>query len=77
MSRSSVNFVIKCFQDFTLYVNTQHGMQIGSGTRDMDVEHEVGDVEDHRLGEELCLPVNISWWIPNLEERDKKYSIML
>ena len=34
-------------------------MQIGSGTRDVDVvvEHIVGDVEDHRLREELrsCL----------------------
>ena len=28
-------------------------MQIGSGTRDVDVEHIVGDVEDHRLIEEL------------------------
>ena len=28
-------------------------MQIGSGTRDVDVEHIVGDVEDERLGEEL------------------------
>ena len=27
-------------------------MQIGSGTRDADVEHIVGDVEDHRLKEE-------------------------
>ena len=28
-------------------------MQIGSGTRDVEVEHIVGDVEDHRLREEL------------------------
>ena len=28
-------------------------MQIGSKTKDMDVEHIVGDVEDHRLREEL------------------------
>ena len=28
-------------------------MQIGSGTRDVDVEHIMGDVEDHSLGEEL------------------------
>ena len=28
-------------------------MQIGSGTKDVDVEHIVGDVEDHRLREEL------------------------
>ena len=33
--------------------NTQHGMQIGSRTRDVDVEHIVGDVEDHSLREEL------------------------
>ena len=32
---------------------TQHGKQIGSGTRDVDVEHIVGDVEDHKLREEL------------------------
>ena len=28
-------------------------MQIGSRTRDVDLEHIVGDVEDHRLREEL------------------------
>ena len=28
-------------------------MEIGSGTRDVDVEHIVGEVEDHSLGEEL------------------------
>ena len=28
-------------------------MQIGSGTRDVDVEHEVVDVDDHRFREEL------------------------
>ena len=28
-------------------------MQIGSRTRDVDVEHIVGDVQDHRLREEL------------------------
>ena len=32
---------------------TQHGMQIGSGSRDVDVEHIVGDVEDQMLREEL------------------------
>ena len=34
--------------------NTQQGMQIGSGTRDVDVEHIVEDVHDQRLREELC-----------------------
>ena len=44
------------FYDLPQHRNTQHGMQIGfgSGTRDLDVEHIVGDVEDHRLREELC-----------------------
>ena len=48
-----------CFQEFTRFYaspqhrNTQDGMQIGSRTRDMDVEHFVGDVEDQRLREEL------------------------
>ena len=48
-----------CYQDFPGFYalrqhrNTQHGMQIGSRARDVDVEHIVGDVEDHRLREEL------------------------
>ena len=33
--------------------NTHHGIQIGSGTRDVDVELIVGDVKYHRLREEL------------------------
>ena len=33
--------------------NPQHGMQIGPRTRDLDVEHRVGDVENHTLREEL------------------------
>ena len=48
-----------CYQEFAGFYalrqhrNTQHGMQIGSGTRDVDVENIVGDVEDHSLREEL------------------------
>ena len=48
-----------CYQEFPGFYasrehrNTQHGMQIGSGTRDVDVEHIVGDVEDRRFREEL------------------------
>ena len=59
-SKFDVTFKCKlCFQDFTGFYalrqhrNTQHGMQIGSGTRNVDVEHIVGDVEDHRLREKL------------------------
>ena len=48
-----------CYQEFPGFYalrqhrNTQHGMQIGSGTRDVDVEHIAGDVEDHSSREEL------------------------
>ena len=48
-----------CYQEFPGFYalrqhrNTQHGKQIGSGTRDVDVEHIVGDVEDHSLREGL------------------------
>ena len=54
--------------------NTQHGMQIGSRTRDVDVEHIVGDVEDHSLREELR-SCQYFWWIQNLKERDTNCSI--
>ena len=43
----------KGFYAFCQHRNTQHGMQIGSRTTDVDVEHIVGDVEDHKLREEL------------------------
>ena len=48
-----------CFQVFpgfyalSQHRNTQHTMQIGSRTRDVDVKHIMGDVEDHSLREEL------------------------
>ena len=48
-----------CYQEFPgIYVlrrhrNTKHGMQIGSRTRDVDVEHTVRYVEDQRLRERL------------------------
>ena len=47
-----------CYQEFPGFYalrqhrNTQHGMQIGSRTRDVDAEHLVGDVEDHSLRSE-------------------------
>ena len=47
-----------CYQEFAgfhalrQHRNTQHGMQIGSGTMDVHVEHIVGDVEDRMLREE-------------------------
>ena len=58
--KPDVTFKCKLYyQEFTGFYalrqhrNTQHGMQIGSGTRDVDVEHIVGDVEEHRLRQEL------------------------
>ena len=48
-----------CYQEFSgfhalrQHRKTQHGMQIGSKTRDVDAEHIVGDVEGHKMREEL------------------------
>ena len=70
-----------CYQEFPGFYalrqnkNTQHGMQIGSGRRDVDVEHIVGDVEDQKSKEKSSVRVNFSWWIRYLKERDTKYSI--
>ena len=47
------------YQEFSVFYalrqhkNTQHGLQIGSRLRDVDVEHIVGNVEDHSLREDL------------------------
>ena len=58
--KPDVTFKCKvCYQEFPGYYalrqhrNTQNGMQIRSGTRDVDVEHIVGEVEDHSLRAEL------------------------
>ena len=58
--KPEVTFECKlCYQEFPGFYalrqhrNTQHGTQIGSGTRDVDPEHIVGDVGDHSLREEL------------------------
>ena len=48
-----------CYQELSGFYalrqhrTTQHGMQIGSGTSEVDVERIVGDVEDQRLKEVL------------------------
>ena len=61
-SAPKLDVTLKCklrYQEFPGFYalrqqrNTQHGMQIGSATRDVDVEHIMGDVEDHRLREKL------------------------
>ena len=58
--KPDVTFKCKlCYREYPRFYalrqhrNTQHGKQIGSETRDVDVEHIVGDVEDHSLREEL------------------------
>ena len=57
-----LDFTFKCkicsqefpgFYALRQHRNTQYGTQIGSRTRHVDVEHLVGDVEDHSLREEL------------------------
>ena len=61
-STPKLEFVLKCklcYQEFPGFYalrqhrNTQLGMHIGSGRRDADVEHIVGDVQDRRLREEM------------------------
>ena len=61
-SASKLDVTFKCklfypefsgFYALRQHKNTQHGMQIGSGTKDVDVEHIVVDVGDQRLREEL------------------------
>ena len=63
-SGPKADITFKCkfrFQEFPGFYasrqnrSTQDGMQIRSGTRNVDVEHIVGDVQDHRLREVLRL----------------------
>ena len=48
-----------CYQEFPglhallQHRNTPNALQIGSGTKDLDVEHLLGNVEDHRFGKNL------------------------
>ena len=58
--KPEVTFKCKlCYQEFPGFYalhqhrNTQHTMQIGSRLRYVDVEHILGDVDDHKLREEL------------------------
>ena len=58
--KPDVTFKCKlCYQEFPGFYalrqhrNTQRGMQIGLETRNVGMEHIAGDVEDHRLREEL------------------------
>ena len=71
--KPEVTFKCKlCYQRFLGFYalrqhrNTQHGMQIGSRTTDVNVVHIVGDFENHSLREELP-SCQHSWWTPNLK----------
>ena len=52
-------------------------MHIGSGTRDVDVEHIVGDVEDDRLREELrsCLHFLVDSEFERTRHKVFKYAV--
>ena len=52
-------------------------MQIGSGTRDVDVEHIVGDVEDHSLREELssCQPFLVDSELERARHKEFNYAV--
>ena len=56
MSLSSVNFVIKSFEDSTIYVSIETFKREcrSDQEQEMDVEQIVGDVENNSLREELC-----------------------
>ena len=82
--KPDVTFECKlCYQTISRFYalrqhrNTQHGMQIGSGTRDVDVENLLWEMLRITCWEKSCVPVNISWWIRNLKEQDTKYATML
>ena len=58
--RPSITYKCKlCHRELTGFYglrqhkNTQHGLQIGFGANNIDMEDQVGDVDDHSLREEL------------------------
>ena len=72
-----------CYQEFPgfyalrQHINTQHGMQIGSRTKDVNVEHIVGDVKDHRLREELrsCEPFLVDSKLERVRHKVFNYAV--
>ena len=73
----SVNFAFKSFQDFTFYVNIE---TLNTECKsDQEQEMWMWNIYWEMLRiigwEKSGVPVNISWWIPKLKERDTKYSI--
>ena len=77
MSPSSVSFVIKSFQDFTLYVyiETLNKECKSDQEQKMWTWNIYCEMLKITSWEKSCIPVNISWWIRNLKEPDTRYSI--
>ena len=77
MSPLSVIFLIKSFQDFTLYVNieTFNRKCRSNYEQEMWMCNTSWEMLRIKGWEKSCVLVNISWWIPNLKGRDIKYSI--
>ena len=82
ISLSSVNFVIKSFQVFTLYVNIETlNMECRSDQeQEMWTWNTQWEMLRSTVWEKSCVPVNISRWMLEhisriLKERDTKYSI--
>ena len=72
-----------CFQEFPGFYalrqhrNTQHTMQIGSGTKGVEVEHIVGDVDDHKLREQLrsCQHFLVDWELEKARHKVLNYAV--
>ena len=77
ISLSSVNAVIMSFHDFTQYVNreTLNTECKSDQEQEMWMWNILWEMLRIRDWEKSCVPVNISWRIRNLKERDTKYSI--
>ena len=82
--KPEVTFKCKlCYQEFPGFYalrqhrNTQHGTKIGSGTTDVDVEHIVGDVDDHSLREELrsCQKFSVDSKLERARQKIFKYAV--
>ena len=77
ISPSTVNFAFQSFQIFAPYVNIE---TLNTECRsDQEQEMWMWNIWWEMLRitdwEKSCVPVYISWWIQNLEERDTKFSI--
>ena len=70
-------FAFKSFKDFAFYVNIETLYTDCKSNQEQEmwmwnIQWEMLNITDL---EKKCFPVNISWWLWNLKERDTKYSI--